>query len=356
MKLIPDISATAQADKAAKRRKNMLLFSIINSVSFFALFLHLGFIALFHFMGLEALATFNLFSVLIWALAIYLNFSGKHSACIQIVCLEVLTHAFLATAYLGLEAGFQHYVWAVAALAVVNHKMRVLHAGLFSFGLTVCFAGLYLLYADVSYLGTFSQHLPWLHFANALIAGSFLSAAIAAALTASKAQEKRLSKQASSDMLTGLYNRRHSDRLISDLIQTPGPHSLIIADLDNFKNINDSFGHQVGDQVLLDIAQRLKKQNRGKDVIARWGGEEFLIFLPNTDQQQAYQLAEQLRLDIYQHCQVPAINLGAISMSFGVAQWRVDLSFERNFCLADAALYQSKQQGRNIVSLAPQAA
>ncbi|MCE2570186.1 diguanylate cyclase [Motilimonas eburnea] len=156
----------------------------------------------------------------------------------------------------------------------------------------------------------------------------------------------QLKALAETDSLTGLFNRRY---LISQVNHRPVPYSLILFDIDDFKQINDQYGHQFGDEVLICLSNVVMEQCREQDIAARWGGEEFLIYLPNTHLKQAKQIAETLRVNINQCCCNQA---RSISASFGIASQTQGESLELLIKMADSALYRSKLKGKNCVELA----
>ena len=121
---------------------------------------------------------------------------------------------------------------------------------------------------------------------------------------------------------------------------------IIIADIDHFKSINDKYGHQVGDEALKDVANTLKNTLRSNDVIARWGGEEFVIMLKNATIKEAQKIAEKLRVNIEQTKVQNTIN---ITSSFGLTKYYAKEDTNHTFKRADDALYEAKQSGRNKV-------
>lgn len=154
------------------------------------------------------------------------------------------------------------------------------------------------------------------------------------------------------DPLTGLFNRRTWEQLIDmefqQAVKTARPGTLILMDVDNFKFINDTYGHPAGDEVLRDIAGILKQQKRNTDIAGRYGGEEFILILPNTDRDEALKLAERLRclfeksrITIDQQTIQFTISLGLATIDDTVGDHRAWLA------QADQALYQAKRGGRN---------
>lgn len=156
------------------------------------------------------------------------------------------------------------------------------------------------------------------------------------------------------DKLTGAWNRRHFEQVISAEMSRASRHnqplSLLILDIDYFKSINDRYGHQIGDAVLVQLTHILKQNIRTSDVLTRWGGEEFVILTPFTSVKEATDLAERLRLKIARASFKIVKN---ITISLGVAQFQTAENVSNFLKRADAALYQAKHNGRNMVAVAP---
>ncbi|WP_397534666.1 diguanylate cyclase [Roseateles sp.] len=165
-------------------------------------------------------------------------------------------------------------------------------------------------------------------------------------------QNNLLAKLSTSDKLTGLYNRLRLDQaLVEQARLTQRTHaatSIILLDVDHFKAVNDTHGHQVGDQVLVALAGLLKGQTRGGDVVGRWGGEEFLIVCRDTTLEGTYVLAEKLRSAIAAFVFPVVVRMTA---SFGVSTLNGSLDIDGLIARADAALYRAKRLGRNRVEI-----
>lgn len=163
-------------------------------------------------------------------------------------------------------------------------------------------------------------------------------------------QLEQISHIASHDKLTSVYNRHMFEEVfkkeISRAKRYGRPLALIMVDADYFKEINDRYGHQSGDIVLRDLAETLQKNLRDSDIIARWGGEEFVIILPNTPQEQAVVIAEDLRATIAEHRFEKGIRL---TCSFGVTAYREEDTTDTIFARIDKALYRAKEFERNNV-------
>lgn len=165
--------------------------------------------------------------------------------------------------------------------------------------------------------------------------------------------EETLRLQASTDPLTGLYNRRYITDILQDEARRAkrqsNPFSVMMMDIDHFKAINDSHGHDVGDRVLQAVSSITSKQLREVDVLARWGGEEFLILLRGTNLEGALQAAEKCRSALAEET---FEQQGKVTASLGVAQAQDDEGIRDLVHRADKALYAAKTAGRNQVHTA----
>ena len=178
---------------------------------------------------------------------------------------------------------------------------------------------------------------------------------LSAALKDIEKQGKKLYELAMKDQLTKLYNRHYlleiADKTIKGAERFNKPLSVIVLDIDHFKQLNDTHGHQVGDQVLASVAEFLMNAMRSSDVAARFGGEEFVLLLSHCDLTEAKAKAEDLREKI-QQLQPRGLHVTA---SFGVSALELisgEASFNALFKLADSAVYQAKREGRNRVIVA----
>lgn len=166
-------------------------------------------------------------------------------------------------------------------------------------------------------------------------------------------KSRELERQATHDTLTGLYNRRYADEYLKRELGNGDRHrrqlTVALADIDLFKQINDSHSHATGDEVLRRVAAVLRDRCRGGDVLARYGGEEFLICLPGTDLREARSLCEQLRTAV-ESANWRQLGLAAgVTISFGIAEHKGDPSPDRLLGRADRLLYEAKNGGRNRV-------
>jgi len=273
---------------------------------------------------------------------------------------EVTLHAVAAVFMVGWESGFHLYLLVIIPGYLANQinpwPTRVTVSGL----------------AAVSYvlLDKFAHHRPPLHPIPADVLASLhvfnlaTTLALLCVFTVLYVQliaqaERRLHELATTDSLTGLMNRRSMltalQRLQSIRQRKPQPVALLLIDIDHFKQLNDNHGHALGDWALQAVADVLTIGVRDVDMVARWGGEEFLIALPDTTPEAALQVADRLRLNIAAlRFPLPKGEDGAereqtLTATFGLADLGPLQSLDGAIHLADVALYQGKQQGRNRV-------
>ncbi|MGL5047342.1 MAG: sensor domain-containing diguanylate cyclase [Shewanella sp.] len=161
---------------------------------------------------------------------------------------------------------------------------------------------------------------------------------------------EQLNIDALTDPMTGLLNRRGLDKNVANILAHNLSFSVLVLDIDFFKRVNDNFGHDMGDEVLKEVAKFIKKQARTVDSVSRTGGEEFVVCLLNTDIKKAILIAERIRksIEVYEFDTV-----GHITISIGIAFWQeTSESFSGVLKRADEALYKAKQHGRNRIELA----
>lgn len=178
----------------------------------------------------------------------------------------------------------------------------------------------------------------------------YLKSALIRSLSFLQGQVSYFKDQSTTDPLTGVTNRRTMDAMLSEWHKKHMMHSIILLDLDHFKSVNDTYGHAVGDKVLQFLAKNMKAVAREHDICCRYGGEEFIILLPNTSAEEATIVAEHLRQQLansHSPCGRP------VTLSAGVAEYpKMASTTEALMEAADGALYLAKQAGRNQVKIA----
>lgn len=163
-------------------------------------------------------------------------------------------------------------------------------------------------------------------------------------------KSKEYEKLASTDPLTGLYNRmKFIELYVSEykvMLQRDNSMLLVMVDLDHFKSINDTLGHNIGDRVLIRVAEVFMQELRSNDIVCRWGGEEFIILMPSTNIDDGYKVSNKIRETI---ANIEDLELPPITASFGITRIIDDDTIEKSTNRADSAMYQAKKMGRNCV-------
>ena len=329
--------------------------AMVQRVALTAAAIDIGYIALFLWLGSLPLAAVNVVSICMYLGAYRLMQKRLNAAALVLIWLEVLAHAALGSLLIGWDSGF-HYYLLLFIPAIVIANTRGLAAPLVM-GLLAYYLGLQALCEHLGALAPLPAQsvkiVNWVHIClvfamSAALAGFYRRTILIA--------ESRLRKQATLDPLTSLANRSHFEALATNALarsQRDGaPVTLLLCDVDLFKRVNDEHGHAVGDQVLVALSKVLATNLREGDVLARWGGEEFLALMPASPLDDARATAERIRRAIEQ----APLDVGraplALTMSFGVSEVHGADDLQAAIARADKALYESKNAGRNRVSVA----
>lgn len=327
-----------------------------------AMMLHFVFIFLFYAVGLPTLSTINVVSVIfyIYCTKLFAQSLVKNdfSLLIWLITAEVIMHAYFACYYLGFPSGFQYYILALTAFPLFTT------ASYFTLGLVrllliiVAFIALERwLAVTVPIVDLGINSLDALRYFN-LSCFVLLSGGIAFSFVkATHLNQDNLIAMATYDKLTGLNNRysleAFTEANVAQSKLNGKPLSMLIADIDFFKEINDKYGHLCGDYVLSKVADVMRGALRSQDVIGRWGGEEFMVILPDTNAETLALLAERLRLTMMQTVFIYNDKKISISVTVGAAMMVDSDTVESLVLRTDQALYQGKDNGRNCYYFKP---
>lgn len=336
---------------------NFKRFYILSLVGIFGFIVHALLIPSFMLLEANFMAQVNLVSLPLWFIGLLLNHQGKHAAAVYLFTFEVILHSVCAAAVLGLNSGFQFYLWSISALIIIHVKLKPALSFSYNCIIVTLFGCLYFWFEGVEYTYAYPELLPVIHFLNIIIANLPLAAGLTMTLQLTVKQELALRKLANKDDLTNLYNRRYTQSALKQQIALANREQshlcIALGDIDYFKKVNDKLGHDQGDLVLIKVAKLLQSSMRRSDIVSRWGGEEFLIVMPSTQINAAFDKIEKLRVNINQ---AVFLNQTAkedpISMSFGLVEYNSELGLENTLKLADNALYKSKDLGRNQTTIA----
>jgi diguanylate cyclase len=323
---------------------------------------HFLFIFLFLGLGVPTMALVNIVSCLIFAFCFWINARGSSHAALIAGFSEVVIHAYLAVAFLGWNSGFHFYILGLIPLTFYSNSwqpsIKFALAGI----LCSFYVGLFLFsnqmdpwhYLQPGQLQAVSvMNMVTLFIVFSALAHTYRSAAN----NSEKAfiqVNKELEYLANTDPLTKLINRRNMEGLIQATVErfhaTGSTFSMALGDIDNFKTFNDKYGHEIGDIVLVKAAEILQSSIRGQDIVSRWGGEEFLLLLPNTSEEEAQIIAERLRELIAHTALVHEGKEYSLTMTFGVSTQNCA---SKTDCIheADMALLEGKRRGKNCVIL-----
>ncbi|GBO89459.1 GGDEF domain-containing protein [Marinobacter salsuginis] len=313
------------------------------------------FFFLFHALGSPILAWVNVVSVGMYAGAYYALKYHRNRIAVVLIWAEVLGHAGLGIVLIGWESGFHYYLLMfIPAICVSASRRWAVYALLTLWGYYVA---LDILMWNIEPLQPIPQSaLNIVHVFNLSVVFAMFSYLASYYLRMVVTAQRKLREMATTDSLTGLFNRRHmiylAEKEVARFQRSGHPVGFLLLDVDHFKAINDAYGHETGDRVLGFVADVIREELRTQDLIGRWGGEEFLIILPDTDSSRARASAERIRNAFLERDWRAIIGGDAdVTISVGVSELRADEELSTAVSRADEALYRGKTGGRNRVEL-----
>lgn len=335
-------------------------------------------VGIYHFMlflifwkyAVWAMVVVNIASIFSYILAYRCVSREKYNSFFHIVYTEILVHMILAIIMVGGECGFELYGFAILPLVYYNFyaclelkganqavKRRVL--ALVAVGVSIGIKIVSGFYEPVYSFGNGRVHYAMYLLNLSLIAVSVMviqSIYISQILNMREAlieKNSMLDNLARTDELTGLNNRRAIMEFINLPIEKTGKYSVIMADIDDFKKINDTYGHDQGDKVLVSLSEIFRENVRNSDIVCRWGGEEILVILMKCGLKDAQKIAEKIRNAINSENLIQIDGTDAkVTMTFGIAY--ADHSGGQDIIkAADHNLYQGKNSGKNCIVAEP---
>lgn len=306
-------------------------------------------------------ASLNIMFVVIYSLPLLFSYRQLYHAAKIVIFIAVMSHALvLSTVIFTNASGFHYYYLLLPSCLFLMFDDKEKYEKVFFMVSGVVLFFICENYHNAAPLVSISATAEKVIFSSSILVVMLeiylVTYIFSSAITRN---EQLLQKMATKDWLTGLNNRgmlvEIAQKLIEHALRYNKPLSVLMLDIDCFKNINDTYGHIAGDRVLKQIAQTLQSGIRASDILARFGGEEFVIVLPETASENAFEFAQNLRKLVENR---PVVLDGnkkiSYSVSVGVAQIgeKVDNLDELIRC-ADIALYKAKESGRNKVCLYP---
>lgn len=337
-------------------------------------FIHIALCICFYLYEYPILFIYNIFAVILY-LIMGFRFTALREYALMYYCCyaEITFFSSFATLLAGWDWGFMIYLIALTPVSFyLAYSSPQFGHGIkkpffFASLSMVVFVITRILSTRITPLYTeriFDQHMTLMYSVNAII--SFFALLLFSILFTIEIRQNeiRLEEQysllesvSSKDPLTGLFNRRSMDKyLITALEQSKGDglvFSVILGDIDDFKRVNDTYGHNIGDQVLIQVAKTISENASEGCRVCRWGGEEILIFIPENETV-TYEVAEKIRQSIEQ-IRVPfSADYVSVTMTFGIAEYSPGLPFNKLVSIADNRLYYGKRHGKNqVVSETP---
>lgn len=327
---------------------------VTHRTSYLGIAAHALFIPLFWFSGYPVLAALNVGSVAVWGLGRHLNRIGEQHLAVTVLSLEVVAHAIACVVTLGWASGFQFYILALIPYLLFYSlgKMWILTSAA---GLAIAvLVWLFLAYGDQAN-GLPAPFRSAVYVTNLVIPTLMLGLISSFYREASARAERDMERLATLDPLTGLVNRRSMTQRLDDECRRTerggAPFCVVMLDIDRFKRINDGFGHDVGDEVLTLVSRRLESALRQQDVVARWGGEEFLLLLVDTSLEAGAQVLQRLRALLSDRPFHLSVGDVVVTASFGITAYERGDALRDVMRAADEALYEAKTEGRDRVSI-----
>lgn len=339
-------------------------FFMTNYTYFLGVLIHSSFIYLFSYLGNGFMMKYNIVSTLVFLLAFVLNRKTWHQLALLLIIIEIPVHASLATHFVGWESGF--YVYLMALIPLVCFYPNWSHLLKIALSIFITLFSLGLKYYSVENLPTMPVSTEVIN--NLFYMNNFffyvvlLFLSFYYALAANRAQKElqvsyeKIKKLARTDPLTDLSNRRDTiERIELEALRcerTKSEMAIILADVDNFKSFNDNYGHDCGDFVLVAVADSIENMLRRDDHVGRWGGEEFIIVLPDTSREKAAQVIDMIRQNLNANNFSYKDNKHRVSLTFGISICKHSMNIDKAINEADKAMLKGKKSGKNQVVFA----
>lgn len=324
--------------------------------------IHISLLILFWIFGVKVMVVVNIGSVLTYA--ILLCFGGKHPIINYfIVYIEIVVHMAMATICLGWNTGFTMYCFSLIPVAYYSDFfLKKVYEG-------YNYSRILSLFVIVSYflLRIYTYIVPQIYtvnqksalvmsILNSVVTFIFIAGCFRVFEARTIESEEQYNKLANIDELTGMKNRRNMQKFMDKTINSENGNrigvSLAIIDIDNFKNVNDTYGHNAGDYILKQVAAAFKNNETDKIRACRWGGEEFVIFASGEEgYMQTVQIVQNVLEIIYKQTYVYERKDIRVSLTAGVTKYKEHETLDQLISRADQYLYEGKENGKNQLVL-----
>lgn len=333
---------------------NVRLYLTLRNVCFLGASVHILFIFFFLSIGAIYLSLINILSVSTWLFALYKNHQGRYFIATIVSAMEIVVHAVLVSLILGLSMGFHYFLWPVAALLMMSPLFSAKVSSIIGFSIIGLF-GFLVVYAEhIEYSFAYEALASYVQIGNIMFAAVGFVLVTVSARSKNVKTEKQLYELANQDGLTETYNRRFVYDLVEQMQKerrrsSSLNYTAMICDIDDFKQISDQLGHLDADKVIKDVAAYIKSTVRETDLVARWGGEQFLILLMDIDAEGTVSLSEKIRKNVRYHVDLKSNTDHITTLSIGIAKARESEDFEDTLRRADISMYKAKKLGKNRI-------
>lgn len=330
---------------------------VYGKIIILAFLAHILFVGIFSVLSLKPLVIYNVFSVCFYIFTYLLTKLKRYRSLVILVHLEICLYVVVSTFFLGWNFGFPLFLIALASMVYFCPFKNKMIPYLFSIAEIIIFMVLkiYTLYNEPIYHYSDFTVSGFYIFNSAatftlMIYGAFISNLSVAMTQQTLTQNNSvLQDMVNHDTLTGLLSRNHFLAAYEENRQKNIPITLVLSDIDNFKRVNDTYGHDCGDIILSGIASIMMEQTPDNVLIYRWGGEEFVMMLPNYSDARALKLTEKVRIAITAKNFKYRNETLKVSMTFGISSTKESTDLNELIRLADKRLYYGKRCGKNIV-------
>ena len=344
---------------------------ITGNVKYRAIFLsagavHIFFFAFFLMIQYYPMVIYNVFSILMYILggffSVAKNYDNIRYGWILAVYVEIMTHAVLATLVMGWDPSF--HLYSIAVIPVVAYMLFMTNSvprfvftmgamiivDVLAIGSTMWYLSYYESFIQVSerFIRPISYINAFFSCAIVLVFTLLFIAEVASMLTKLDNANKNLEYIATHDALTGLYNRHSLKKLYSEIEKSDEPFCVVLGDIDDFKKVNDTFGHDYGDIVLKSVAEIISRNIGEKDTACRWGGEEMLIVMKG-ERESCFDVISVIKDEISEMDVLPSGSHARVTMTFGFVYRSEERGVESLIAVADSRLYIGKRSGKNVI-------
>lgn len=350
------------------KEKDFRFYAFSNDLYLLCLVLHIALLIIFLFFKIYILAVFNVFSCFIFTLNLILNRKGKLKAAYHIALVEITIHATLATVCLGWESNFCFYSIGICSVIMFSTFLSFREKMFEIFFTTVLYIITFIHVMSFSPVyAVDSSIIEAIGLLNISMMIPLLTFIFHTFYETTDILNKKLKEAAEIDGLTGAYNRRffneyleiEAKRMLNQIIYNSEARyninfAIAIIDIDDFKKVNDTYGHIAGDDVLTQIVEIIKRVSFSRDLVCRFGGEEFVILFTKTSKEGAIKASEKIRREVETHNFYINDNVKNVhvTVSIGFASFddeKCSWEVEKVLKLADDRLYEAKTHGKNMV-------